>query len=176
MRKFWKYSDYPLSLGVSEFCSYNVNGEEVEADSLSFPFAVILKPCLAAENTAAIPDSESAFDNFLERILNVPENTVLFELFACPDPYDVPDPSKLQRIGRVVSTSTMFPSVPNDGLFFKHQKKEDDYNLRPSWRQALQAKISIDDGQIKGTVGQLAGWKLFEQHISQEQYVDFERK
>lgn len=125
VRKFWSYSAYPLSLGVSEFCSYNAAGEETSAEALNFPFAVIIKPCISMAELAgsgdddsadnAVQDAESAFDNFLDHVLKVPENTVLFEIFACADPHDVPDPSKLQRIGRLVTTSAMIPSVPNDG-------------------------------------------------------------
>eukprot|EP00977_Amphora_coffeiformis_P010361 scaffold2418_cov175-Amphora_coffeaeformis.AAC.17 len=176
VRKFWKYSDYPLSLGVSEFCSSNVDGEA--PDELNFPFSLILKPCLDLKDAIACDgsteDADSAFDHFLDRVLQVRAGTILFDVYACADPHDVPDPSKLQRIGRIITTSAMLPSVPSDGIFFKHQKKEDDYQLRPTWREALQSNISIDNGQTKGTVGQLAGWKLFEQHIELGTYIDFE--
>ena len=69
----------------------------------------------------------------------------------------------------------MMASVPNDGIFFKHQRKEDDYQLRPDWKEALQTNVTIDEGQTKGTIGQLAGWKLFEQHIAENTFVDFEK-
>lgn len=124
VRKFWQYSDYPLSLGVSEFCSFDAAGEETPRQSLNFPFAVILKPCISTNDliskhsnaTGTSPhDAESAFDNFLDHALNIPENTVLFEMFACADPHDVPDASKLQRIGRLVTTSSTILSYPNDG-------------------------------------------------------------
>lgn len=181
VRKFWQYSDYPLSLGISEFCARNVHGEEVSSTDICFPFAVILKPCLnvnddiAGGNLTQQQDADSAFDQFLDKVLTVPAGTALFDLFTCADPHDVPDPSKLQRIGRITTTSHMLASVPNDGVFFKHQKKEDDYHLRPDWKQALQTKITIDEGQTKGTVGQLVGWKLFEQHIALDTFVDFEK-
>ena len=185
VRKFWQYSDYPLSLGISEFCTRNVQGEQVPQQDVNFPFAVILKPCLnlediAGDDTAATPrpplqDADSAFDHFLDKVLTVPAGTALFDLYACADPHDVPDPSKLQRIGRISTTSSMLASVPNDGIFFKHQKKEDDYHLRPEWKANLQTKIAIDQGQTKGTIGQLVGWKLFEQHIEIGTFVDFEK-
>lgn len=179
VRKFWKYSDYPLSLGVSEFCSVDVNGQQTPDVDVHFPFAVIIKPCLEWEEkdtlASSSSDADSAFDNFLDGVLQVPEGTILFDVYACADPHHVPDPSKLQRIGRITTTSAMLPSVPSDGIFFKHQKKEDDYQLRPSWQQALQTRISIDEGQTKGTVGQLVGWKLFEQHIAEGTYMDFEK-
>jgi hypothetical protein len=156
---------------------------------VSFPFAVILRPCTdrnnattSTESTPTTSNSSSkndafadSFDAFLDDALTTPAGTVLFDVFACPDPLNVPDPSKLQRIGRITTTSKMIQSAPNDGLFFRHQKKEEDYDLRPLWREALKAQVSLDAGKVKGTIGQLAGWKLFEEHINQETYENFER-
>ena len=33
----------------------------------------------------------------------------------------------------------------------------------------------MDNGKTKGTVGKLAGWRLFEEDIQQEKYFDFEK-
>jgi hypothetical protein len=211
VKRFWAHSRFPLSLGLSDFCQYNVNGEpattamttqekekteeeekeETQPPILNFPFALVIKPCIdltthpnngmvanegggaaAAAADANDDDTENAFDRFLETVLTLSPETVLFDVFACATPQDVTDPSKLQRIGRIVTTSSMLPSSPDDGLFFKHQLKEEDYALRPDWEDALKTKIAID--RTVGTVGQLVGWKLFEQHIAQNTYIDFE--
>jgi len=171
VRKFWEYSEFPLSLGCSDFCKYDGEGEEVS--ELNFPFAVILRPRL----NVSFEDDQFAdsFDGFLDKFLHMPVGTVLFDIFACPKPIDVPDPSKLQRIGRITITSEIVQSAPDDGLFFRHQKKEEDYDLRPDWPEALQAQVTIDGGKTKGTIGKLAGWKLFEQHIEENGYIDFEK-
>jgi hypothetical protein len=180
VKKFWRYSDHPLSLGTSDFCTNQSDGSVTETE-VNFPFAVILRPCTHRNSaTASTPASSKdafadSFDAFLDDTLMTPVGTCLFDVFACPDPLDVPDPSKLQRIGRITTTSKMIQSAPNDGLFFRHQKKEEDYDLRPSWREALKAQASLDGGKVKGTIGQLAGWKLFEEHINQETYENFER-
>jgi hypothetical protein len=197
VKKFWRYSDHPLSLGTSEFCTHRNDGSATETEGdfqteVNFPFAVILRPCKnrnstassTASTTTTTPVSSSnstttdafadSFDAFLDDVLSTPAGTVLFDVFACPDPFAVPDPSKLQRIGRITTTSEMIQSAPDDGLFFRHQKKEEDYDLRPSWREALKAQVSMDAGKVKGTIGQLAGWKLFEEHINKETYENFE--
>jgi len=107
----------------------------------------------------------------------IPVETQLFDVYTCPTPQDVADPSRLQRIGRIVTTSTFISSSPDDGLFFKHQAKEEDYALRPEWPKALQEPVtSLDGGKVKGTVGTLAGWKLFQQQIAKKKYVDFEQQ
>jgi hypothetical protein len=180
--KFWKYSNYPLSLGISEFCSHDTKGAAATPRA-NFPFALILKPCLhddhlvdaTAADASSGDNADTAFDGFLDKVMAVQTGKKLFDLYACRNPNDVPDASKLERIGSIYTTSEMLPSKANDGVFFKHQKKEDDYDLRPGWREALKATVAIDDGATKGTVGQLAGWKLFEQHIAEGSYVDFEK-
>ena len=202
VRKFWSYSDYPLSLGVSDFCrvqrggssSCSSAGDKDNDEDCNFPFCVIWKPVYkpdapvngpadssATEDNATAPPTPqspnvdaSSFDSFVDTALhNIPPGTKLYDIYACPDPYAVPDPSRLQRIGRLTTTSRMIPSTPNDGLFFRHQVKEDDYALRPTWPRALKATVQV--GSTKGTVGKMAGWKLFEQHIAKGQYVDFEK-
>lgn len=186
VRKFWTYSDYPLSLGVSDFCRPSSQGDDtVNADAdLSFPFAIILRPRMDGTHHGPSNDAtgtnngtfEDSFDEFLDRALHIPAGTVLYDVFACPEPQDVPDSSKLQRIGRISTTSAMIKSSAHDGLFFRHQRKEEDYALRPAWRDALKAQVTINQGQTTGTIGTLVGWKLFEQHIGDETYVDFEPK
>uniref|UniRef100_A0A7S4JE02 Uncharacterized protein n=1 Tax=Odontella aurita TaxID=265563 RepID=A0A7S4JE02_9STRA len=194
VKKFWSYSDYPLSLGVSDFCSSDVEGTAVTTKGgeagARFPFCLVIHPVKrprderfgGADESGASAVSpgkhkldELEFDSFLDDADSAPEGTILFDLFACPDPASVPDPTKLQRIGRVVSTSEMVQSRPDDGLFFRHQRKEEDYDLRPKWRDDVKRKCTPDGGRTVGTVAKLAGWELFEGHISTGKFLDFER-
>lgn len=163
VQKFWEYSDYPLSLGVSDFC-------REETSSLVFPFCVVWKPVHHYE----IPDDNddettSSFDAFLEAAQQIPVGTVLYDVYCCPTPHAVGH--QLQRIGRI-SLTTQFRISQSDGLLFRHQKKEDDYSICPHWKTALAEPCAI--GETRGTVGVLAGWKLFEQQISRGQYQDLE--
>jgi len=249
VRKFWQYSNYPLSLGVSDFCKPISDGtaeESKELPDLNFPFALIIKPRIhmtecdgdaeqvdddggsddgeettkekcgglrldddnavdsndvsaetgsgggsswsrlkkftsfpsfgssPASNTA---EEKGSFDFFLDFCLNeIPVETHLYDVYACPTPQAVLDPSQLQRIGRIVTKSTFMKSSPDDGLFFKHQAKEEDYELRPDWPETLQQPVtSLDGGKVKGTIGTLVGWKLFQQQIDKKQFIDFEQ-
>ena len=36
-------------------------------------------------------------------------------------------------MGKIVTTSDMIVSGSSDGLFFRHQKKEEDYRVNPEW-------------------------------------------
>lgn len=168
--KFWEYSDYPLSLGLSDFCQYTVEGDEVIED-ICFPFALVLNPRVQ-QHSKAESSSLSSFDEFINHATRIPPGTTIFDIFACAEPRDVHYPSKLQRIGMITTTSPMISSSPNDGIFFRHQRKEDDYERRPEWKDALSEKVV--QGKITGTIGQLAGWKLFEESIATGQYQDFE--
>jgi len=145
VRKFSQYSKHPLSLGVSDFCAFDEKGKAVQ--NPNFPFAVILSPC---HQTSASTEAEStlkdAFDVFLDDALEIPAGTVLFDVFACPHPAAVSDPTMLQRVGRIVTTSQVVHSSPHDGLFFRHQRKEEDYELRPGWKRHLKTRCVLEDG------------------------------
>ena len=205
LRIFKKYSEHPLALGISNLCGYNANGDMCE--DLNFPFCLTLKPrddivlsSLKSESsvqqdqststgTKSVPSSKTSFafgikrqapkvnDSFLDELRSIPVGTVLYDVFASPNPLSVVDPSKLQRIGRLVTTSEMKDSPPDDGLFFRHQKKDEDFALRPHWKEDyLNTPVALSDGTT-GTVATLAGWELFEHQIkNQGGYVDFERK
>jgi hypothetical protein len=195
VRKFWTYSDYPLSLGLSDFCYHAYNGSIPEPQDWNFPYALLFRPNTALQQkahahahapptpstgtTTTTSSADAAFDGFLDQVLHIEPGTVLFDVYACPDPMSVADPTSqqhvLQRIGRITTTTRMLPSGPADGMFFRHQLKEDDYTLRPGWKQALKQKVTMNQGQTTGTIGTLVGWKLFEQQIQQGRFVDFEK-
>lgn len=195
VRPFWKYSDHPLSLGISDYCAHDVNGNapKEEGGGIQFPYVLILNPVMnvggdtkaeaslerlnsafttgtsldpsdhstAGSTSKGLPGGKKKkerirsktiqpFDRFLDDLEKIKPNTVLFELYACPEPKDVPDPARLLRIGRIVSASKMLLSHPDDHLFFRHQRKEEDFNLRPEWPSQTKLKCTVgkDKGQI----------------------------
>lgn len=175
---FRRYSDLPTALGLSDVCTYDANGEM--ADDLNFPYCLTLHPRvrtkvnLGRDMRQEDTNASVAWDSFLDDIQQIPKGTTLFDVFASPDPLSVTDATKLQRIGRLVSTSAMHMSPHDDGLFFRHQKKDEDFALRPEWKDDLDAKVVLKDG-TEGTASSLAGWELFEQQIQQGRYIDFEK-
>ena len=188
LRIFQKYSQYPLALGLSSLCLYDKDG--TMCDDLNFPFCLTLKPCYQKWQNDQDNDGDDDDDDhddhdneegtpgtscfsFLGDIRKIPVGTVLYDLYASPTPLSVADPTKLQRIGRIVSTSEMANSVPDDKLFFRHQKKDEDFQLRPHWIDDLSTPVVLRDG-TKGTSQTLAGWELFEDQIKTGDYVDFE--
>lgn len=189
VKKFWKYSNYPLSLGLSDLCAHDEQGDRAGAD-WNFPYSIVFKPTIQGSAGIQIPRQQQqpsvdqkekskrnfqTFDSFIDETTHIPIGTTVFEIFAVPDPEAVGDPTRLERIGRVVTTSSMIQSAPTDGLAFRHQIKEDDFMMKPEWKEGIQRKISMDKGKTKGTVGKLAGWRLYEEDIAKGQYIDFEK-
>ena len=176
VRKFYSYSENPLSLGVSDFCAFDANGDGCPPEAPNhFPYVVMLHPVYNTQTLQKDDDFET-FDEFINDLLEIPNGSVLFDIFACPTPSCALDPTKIQRIGRIISTSKMIPSTPHDGLFFRHQKKEEDYELRPEWREMVKATCSPDGGRTVGTIDRLVGSTILESLVGAKQYVDFEEK
>ncbi len=178
LQTFRRYSQHPMALGLSDLCMYDKYGD-VAAD-LNFPFCLTLHPHVRSKGSLdqdlTVNDmSEAAMvDRFLDDIQQIPEGTVLYDVFASPDPKSVACPNQLQRIGKIVSTSAMQKSPNDDGLFFRHQKKDEDLALRPDWIGELGTQVALKDGG-KGTAATLSGWELFENQIQDGDYVDFEK-
>lgn len=187
---FRKYSQHPLSIGLSDFCkAANDNNESVEtkgkgcsgggsstsrSETTNFPYCLTLQPAVPKDwrTNMILPDNKN--DSFVDDLLSIPAGSALYDVFASPDPRSVPDSSRLQRIGRVISTSEMVYSGPEDGLFFRHQKKDEDFERRPGWNDELRTtRVALDDGTT-GRVVELCGWELMEQQIAKQCYVNFE--
>lgn len=147
---FKLYSSYPNQLGTSDFCQITGNGLVVS--ELVFPWCVALHP------------NDNLKELMFEDILSIPEGTLLYEIYAFPSPAAAIDSSGcgLQRIGRITTTRSFLPSPADSKVFFKHQKKEEDYILRPEWLaelNSLHTKI---------------GSSMVENAILQKNYSDFE--
>jgi hypothetical protein len=199
IRKFYSYSDNPLSLGISDFCSHDQNGLSHNEEEVEFPYVAVLKPVygnnIEQNRNVSInvkeqhgdegdegndndddgnDESEQRFDDFLDDLLRIPSGSVLFDIYACPDPTSALDPTKIQRIGRIITTSEMITSQPDDGLFFRHQKKEEDFDLRPHWRDEVQNACASKCGNAQGTIGKLIGATFLESNINENEFIDFE--
>eukprot|EP00607_Mallomonas_marina_P000852 CAMPEP_0182436346 /NCGR_PEP_ID=MMETSP1167-20130531/80997_1 /TAXON_ID=2988 /ORGANISM="Mallomonas Sp, Strain CCMP3275" /LENGTH=312 /DNA_ID=CAMNT_0024628413 /DNA_START=247 /DNA_END=1182 /DNA_ORIENTATION=+ len=119
--QFRQYSAYPTQLGLSDFARYNEDGSEVS--TVEFPWLLALHPL------------EGVSDITFEALPSLPPGTPLYDLFGYPSPASalLSDGHGLQLLGRVSSSSCFLSSPADDGLFFKHQAREEDYDLRPQW-------------------------------------------
>ena len=173
------HSAHPLALGVSNWASVDESG--APCDDPRFPWAVVLMPTAEAralmadgltrnDDDAAASGEPPRFDGFIDALVaSVATGTALYDVFACAAPVDAVTGGRgLQRIGRMTTTSSFVHSGPSSSLFFQHQRKEEDYALRPEWLTQLGLPCG-DDG---GTVATHAGWKVFQRHIVAGRYTD----
>ena len=78
---------------------------------------------------------------FLQQLLAVPPGTPLYEVLAVGSPADAlpgaAEAGGLRKIGTLVSRSPFMRTRADDALVFWHQRREEDYQLRPEWRRSL---------------------------------------
>eukprot|EP00913_Durusdinium_trenchii_P018729 g17599.t1 len=110
-----------------------LNGEVVEC-----PWALILQPVGHMPEAPKPRSSRSGPAPPLQQMLQTPPGTVLYEVYACPSPGAAFESGWLQLIGRIISASKFILEPISENLHqlrFRHQKKEEDYVLRPEWLQ-----------------------------------------
>lgn len=128
LRSFQRYSKYPTHTGLSDFASYSQNGSAVPSGQIRFPWALLLRPVVATR------DSHPC--NYLKQLQRLPAGVRLYEMFACDNPSEAVT-GPLHHIGDVVSCSKFVESSLERRLRFRHQLKEEDYEVRPQWKEAL---------------------------------------
>jgi hypothetical protein len=146
------HSEHPTQLGLSDFATTAAGSD---AAGPLFPWCLTLRPTEAARKLGLGggegQQHEIATDKFIDSLLAIPPYTHLYDVIACPSPASVEwvahavqqktDDGEsalcMQRIGKVVTTSACVQSATDGFLFFKHQKKEEDYTIRPEWKEQL---------------------------------------
>jgi len=62
-------------------------------------------------------------------------------------------------------------------LTFRHQAKEDDLELEPTWEDRMNSTTvcMASDKSVEGSVAKMTGWHIFEENILERgDFVDFE--
>lgn len=119
IESFRKYSECPTQLGTSDFAMIDEDGNEEE--SSNFPWCLALRPRAQLASLT------------FESIQTIPKDTTIYDIFAYSCPSEARASAPLVRIGEIVSQTPMYPSLSGDGLFFKHQRREEDFALKPEW-------------------------------------------
>jgi hypothetical protein len=124
--KFKLQSSYPGCLGLSEFASFTETGSKVL--SPSFPWALVFQvnPALTKSmSTNTNTDIAGAL------VRGVPQGTILYKIYAVPDPWS---PNQLEELGYIQTTSPFRASAFGDlTVFFKHTFEEEDLTIRTDW-------------------------------------------
>lgn len=111
---------------------------EAEADTSSLVSSIAATPVQLAP--------------YMHQLLSIPSGSILYDIYAIPTPAaamgvlaymsgptEEQDKKHIHRIGRLTTTSPCIWSARDKDIFFKHQRKEEDYILRPDWESELVA-------------------------------------
>lgn len=120
-RKFMQVSHCPLTVGLS-------NMAEEQGVSPIFPHYLIFRPPVGL-NVSIACDMNILGQTEFGPMASLTPGTVLFEVLAAPFPG-----GDLTAIGRVVLEGRITSSrFGDEQLAFRHQRKEEDWALRPEW-------------------------------------------
>lgn len=129
--------------------------------------------CIALVPTASLPDSMKEADladhdalPFVNQLMRIPPGCRIYDIYAIPSPDCLNEEVdySVERIGQIYNTSEFVQSSYDRNIIFKHQRKEEDYEMRPSWLGDLR--------KIHANIGS----SYFEDQISKGRYRDFELK
>eukprot|EP00929_Paragymnodinium_shiwhaense_P057327 TRINITY_DN28694_c0_g1_i1.p1 TRINITY_DN28694_c0_g1~~TRINITY_DN28694_c0_g1_i1.p1 ORF type:complete len:374 (+),score=50.46 TRINITY_DN28694_c0_g1_i1:264-1385(+) len=130
--KFQQAADCMSMVGLSNLCTHNQAG--APAAAVNFPYELLFDPVhkLEAVDTSAA-DKE---DQLLLDLESIPANTHLFNVRHVASPWE--QPAELGEL-RTASecTRTLFGDTK---LFYRHQRMEEDFALKPEWIPHVQAE------------------------------------
>eukprot|EP00439_Symbiodinium_sp_Y106_P085558 s254_g28.t4 len=136
----------PFSTGLSAFAALGQDGREtrggLNGEVVDCPWVLIMRPVMGNMTMVRNPWEPDVPDlpKSLQHMLHLPAGTTLYEVYACPSPGAAFESGWLQLIGRIISASKFIPEPASESLHqlrFRHQRKEEDYVLRPEWLQEL---------------------------------------
>lgn len=141
-----RHSAWPFSTGLSAFAALGQDGREtrggLNGEVVDCPWVLIMRPVFGNMTMVRNPWEPDVPDlpKSLQHMLHLPAGTTLYEVYACPSPGAAFESGWLQLIGRIISASKFIPEPASESLHqlrFRHQRKEEDYVLRPEWLQEL---------------------------------------
>jgi hypothetical protein len=79
-------------------------------------------------------------EQLMNKLTEVPVNAPLFDIFAYDSPNGTP-----QKIGSFVpNESCVMSKFGDSSLFIRHQRVEEDWQLRPEWLSQMDPRVECD--------------------------------
>ena len=120
-------TDFPWSMGLSDFASYTQDG--VQEEQPVFPWKLRFEPATQYVNPIEDP---STFD-LQETLKQLPAGQTLYRVFALDKPTQLGGTESL--IGEIkMDTQLVTSQWADEHMFFKHQRKDDDMRQHPEWQ------------------------------------------
>lgn len=134
-------SKYVMYVGLSNFATYDQDGN-TEADP-KFPFQLRWEAHDAIKNSQVFKDEAKVFEDklnngtgnlyYVDIIEKMPADSKLFKVWALDKPTELG--GKETYIGDLILDGTITQSKWADqNLYFRHQKMDDDLEIKPEWK------------------------------------------
>jgi len=135
-------------VGLSDACTYTQEGNK--ASKPVFPFEIFFEP------KVGFSDQTKSDADLMQELSGIRPGTELFEVRTFASPADAAKGNAV-TIGTVKTVSTCHQSLFGDlNMFFRHQRMEEDFALRPDWIAGVKA---TGDSACDATTGPMAQWQ-----------------
>ena len=143
-KKFAQAGMFPGRNGMSDFASRGAPKNDTYGDATNFPFVVEYHPPqelseqfndeMTDEMMQHNPDEMAGHKHMKSQLSTISPGDVLFLVKVWSNPWEKESGAQPTTIGRIIlKTNFIESSYSDDHLFFKHQRYEEDFVLRPSW-------------------------------------------
>jgi len=150
LNKFQQASGCIDMVGLSDVCTYDQNGHK--ASHPVFPFEVVFEPT----GKVRFSDQKKSNNDMLRELSSIRRGTDVLEAFAYESPHDRARGNKIS-LGTVTTSSECVQSLFGDlELFFRHQRMEEDFALRPDWISQMD---ELGDTGCDATTGPVSQWQ-----------------
>jgi hypothetical protein len=161
IKNFQESSPYASRVGTYQVAKYDADG--VESKNPKFPYRLFFTPnqkfAKLFPRTKEEMEKSGLCDNGFSRDpfgvqcymslpgwKQIPVGSVIMNVVAQEEPTDTAD--KFQIIGKIILKSQYSQNLYGDAkLFFRHNRMEDDEELRPEWRPFLQKESANGDAE-----------------------------
>jgi len=152
IRKFHQVSGCRSMLGASDFTAYEEDGSRVRTPN--FPYEVLFEapdPLQFAVNAGATNKTV----DLINSLKSIPSGTLLYNVFARASP----SASKVflaKLISKTPQTTSLFGDTK---LFFRHQRMEEDFMMRPDWVYKIDMPLCDESVDKKGRLRPISDWQ-----------------
>jgi hypothetical protein len=123
--KFQQATGCINQVGLSDVCKYSQDGAETPP---TFPYEIQFEPAGISFSTGKTTPSQ-----LIGNLRSIPAGKTLFEVYTYSSPM-AKKQGKREKLGTLTTTSQCEQSAYGDTtLFFRHQRMEEDFALRPEW-------------------------------------------
>lgn len=124
--KFQQASGCINQVGLSDVCKYAQDGTEVGTPV--FPYEIQFEPAGMSFNTEKMSPEE-----LMRQLSSIPAGTPIFHVYTYSSPLAAKQ-GKREKFGTLTISSQCVQSLYGDNkLFFRHQRMEEDFALKPEW-------------------------------------------